>query len=591
MGASPPAILITVEDNGLGIQPTSTDGASFKIGVSSTGTPNTVYNAADPTVIRQTLGNGPLPEESVYHANKSAGKPQYLIPANNNVAATIGSITHSGSGPVITSTGSSPLDTYSGILTIVAGGNQGVGTFQLSLDGGDSEGQTLTIPTSGQYTAPNTGVVMNFPAGTASGVTHVGSGSPVVTIAGTSTTLSNVTITISTGGLSNGTAQFTYAINGGSASTPQAIPNGGGTFLVPGTGMTATFANGTYVLNDTYSWTITGVPYVAGDTYSFTTVAPGYDLTSAGNALVAMIGSAFAGRFVKMVGYPASAAAAAALVALVETDLETAAGGFKFMRGLVDMPLEANASDSQLVTAFSSVAAPRVGACARTAQVFSDIFAGRGRRTSSGALAAPRLARAPISDDLGWTGSPLGTISAVNTNSTLWGTDPNASKKGLFSDETVTPGLDAARFTTIRTYPLVPGTYITKGHLMAAPGSDFSLIQYGIIMDVACEQAYFAAFPFLNAKLPTDPTTGFILDDAASGIEEHINGILFDALVTPGHASNVTTVVGRTNNILSDGTLYVKIRIQPDGCHDRHRSSTSGFVNPVILAAAAWSRP
>lgn len=87
----------------------------------------------------------------------------------------------------------------------------------------------------------------------ASAVTHVGSG-PTVTIAGTPTGLSRVTMAITTGG-ALGTSQFTYAVDGGTASAPQATA---ATFLVPGTGITATFAAGTYVIADTYSWIITG---------------------------------------------------------------------------------------------------------------------------------------------------------------------------------------------------------------------------------------------------------------------------------------------------------------------------------------------
>jgi hypothetical protein len=98
-----------------------------------------------------------------------------------------------------------------------------------------------------------------------SAVTSAGTSPPTVTLAGTPEGAWNLKIIISVGGLSNGTAKFKFSTDGGqNYSAELTVPNGGGAIALTDTaidsligkngttGITATFANGTYNVDNTY---------------------------------------------------------------------------------------------------------------------------------------------------------------------------------------------------------------------------------------------------------------------------------------------------------------------------------------------------
>lgn len=79
------------------------------------------------------------------------------------VRAAIGPVTKVGSGPDITVAGTvkAAADV---ILKIVGAGGRNVGTYQLSLDGGDAWGTVRTIPVDGAIVVSTTGATITFPA-------------------------------------------------------------------------------------------------------------------------------------------------------------------------------------------------------------------------------------------------------------------------------------------------------------------------------------------------------------------------------------------------------------------------------------------
>lgn len=97
-------------------------------------------------------------------------------------------------------------------------------------------------------------------------VTSTGTSPPVVTLAGTPNAGHELRIIISTGGSSNGTAKFKFSTDGGTNYSAEiTIPNGGGAIALTdtaqdslvgvngATGITATFANGTYNVDNVYT--------------------------------------------------------------------------------------------------------------------------------------------------------------------------------------------------------------------------------------------------------------------------------------------------------------------------------------------------
>ena len=81
---------------------------------------------------------------------------------STTVRAPIGPITLVGTGPVITAAGTvkAAADV---LLRIIAAGGRNTGTYQMSLDGGDSWGGLKTIPVDGLIAVGSTGVTITFP--------------------------------------------------------------------------------------------------------------------------------------------------------------------------------------------------------------------------------------------------------------------------------------------------------------------------------------------------------------------------------------------------------------------------------------------
>jgi hypothetical protein len=157
-------IQLGVTDNALGIVPETIDGISAKIGISSLGAPNTVYSFGDGPTLKSTLGVGPLVEAAA-HLLAISGGPVYCVPATIVTPGAAGAVTHAGTGPAMTVAGAA-LDAYQAVITIVAGGVLGTGTFKYTMDGGDTSSSTIVIPSGGSFTIPDSNLTLSFPAGT-----------------------------------------------------------------------------------------------------------------------------------------------------------------------------------------------------------------------------------------------------------------------------------------------------------------------------------------------------------------------------------------------------------------------------------------
>ncbi len=168
----------------------------------------------------------------------------------------------------------------------------------------------------------------------------------------------------------------------------------------------------------------------------------------------------------------------------------------------------------------------------------------------------------------------------------------SSNVSAIYRDESVTPGLDDARFSTLRTWVRRPGIFVGNAKLFSAPGSDFKYFQHGRLMDEACNTAYYglvnqASDNFLVDPTPaTDPVTGVkyfrIAEEAARSIEAEILELLTDALVRPGHVSAVFFTISRTDAILTTETLTSTTGILPFG-YAKFLTNTLSFVNPARL--------
>lgn len=159
-----PSAPIAIRDGGLGLIGSS-DGASFKIGVSTLGTAGSFYSYAGTDVqkVFDDLGEGPLPHAVAKHLLRSGGKPVIAYKQAPSTAGSSGSITHVGAGPIVSVSSGTPSDQYDMQVVIVAGGAIGTSTFKYTMDGGDTFSEIFA--TAATYALP-TGVTIGFAAGT-----------------------------------------------------------------------------------------------------------------------------------------------------------------------------------------------------------------------------------------------------------------------------------------------------------------------------------------------------------------------------------------------------------------------------------------
>lgn len=158
-----PGQTITVEDPGLGLTVPAQNIPLF-MGACSSGTADTVVSFSKPSEVGAVLGEGPL-VEYVTRALLVSGGPVLAMRLAATVVGLPGTVATTGGGPTITIAGAA-FDSYQGVLTIVAGGILGAGTFTYSLDGGTTTSPALLIPAGGSFPIPGTNTTLTFPAGT-----------------------------------------------------------------------------------------------------------------------------------------------------------------------------------------------------------------------------------------------------------------------------------------------------------------------------------------------------------------------------------------------------------------------------------------
>jgi hypothetical protein len=364
-----------------------------------------------------------------------------------------------------------------------------------------------------------------------------------------------------------GTATLAFSLDGGITFGQPVVT--ASTYTVPGTGITVAI-------------TVT-VGFVAGDSYAFTAHGPTFDHTELVAAFAALINDTRRWKAVHVVGLPAGGsdstrasegwAQAQALDAQLTACVATSryAAGFLDGADAADTALEAPYTQSLFQTGvgggFCLLTSPLTGATKRRPAMW-PVFA--------------RLAAAPISEDLGRVKSgPLANVGRLKSR----GGDPIAWS---YHDETfATTKLDSAGFITLRTIPGRPGVYCTQGTMMVAPTSDFVLSQSRLVMNQAATIGHDAMVDELNDGLLVSPTTGFIDEKTAQGLEETVTAELENGLVNAPNsfASSVEFVIVRGTNILQTKLLPYRVRVVPLA-YAKQISGDYGFSNPAISAVA-----
>lgn len=461
-------VTVTVADGNLGLLPEATDKIVCLLGTSTLGATNTLQVINSSEAVSTGLGYGPL-AEAVRILIEESGGPCYAVP----LASTAGSntsVTQSGAGPAVTLTGT-PVDNYSAIVQITAAGVIGTSKFKYTLDAG-----------------------------------------------------------------------ATYSDEIFTAST----------YLIPNTGVTLNFAAGTYVLNETYS---------------FTSTAPSFDTTQLNAGLDAAFNDNREFGLVYVVGEAADGTGSATIAAALGSKLGSGASTkYRFTRGVIEAPR--SASDSSLITAFASFQNTRVSVIAGGGKVISALT-GRQHVVHVGRVLVAKVAAKAIGKDPSQVLAEPGTGSLPSRLLTLT------------RDEYKNPGLDSQRFVTTRTYVGLPGFYVTNWPLMSSVSSDFKYLQHGQVTDASCKLARNALLPWLSRDLPIKGDgTGQLTEPTYQAIDADADSAVRAGVVQPGHVTDIEVKGVRTDNVLSTETIRVKLSILPK-TYAKRIELTVGFTRQI----------
>lgn len=404
-------------------------------------------------------------------------------------------------------------------------------------------------------------------AGALSAVVESGASGPDVTVSGTPLEFYDAKIEIVLGG-ALGTATFKYTLDGGQTYSSTLVTPVGLTYVIPNTGITATFTAGTQVAGTIHSFTGTPAMWNSTDLSAGFTV-----LTTDFTSWDFFVGA----------GRHATAAAAATIGAALQSSLEGLTTSQRWTRGMIDTGNEAQAA---VITAYGATVSPRV------------LYAYRGlRRTTPKSFP-------------GWGTPMLGAVdgmamlAARSLISTHLGryVSHNLSSFGATAidyDEEKSAALDAHKIATLRTIPGVPGIWNKKPWLKGADGSDFLRWQFGRVMDQACKTTYLSLLPFLNVGLRTQTRvvggvtyTGTLDDREITRIEDKVNEQLSAVLRQPanaegtaGHVTDIRYFIDKTWNASSNQSIKGEVAVVRLAYAEKFRTQL-GFAAQIAPAAA-----
>lgn len=402
-------------------------------------------------------------------------------------------------------------------------------------------------------------------AGSASAVQFTGTGTSVITATGTPYDELYVEFLVLNGG-TIGQAGITFAISldGGRTYGPALNLGTAASYAIPNTGLTLNFSgSGSLTLS-------------TGDFAKLKTTPPKWNDAGVQACLTAFQGSQFAVQGVGLIFLVGDMAGADA--STFEGYLDTLAVGHVYNR-MIGNARDANApnawtgasteTESAWVTSisndFSAVSAKRVSVSAghyNMPSAFANPAAGapRYRRPLSWAYAARQVTIPPQRHAGRVKDGSLSQIVIDPTN------DP---KDGfVYHDERTTPGLDGARFATARTRIGLPGFYLVNPNLMSPPGSQFSILPLGNVIDIACDITQQFGQQEINSDVRLNPN-GTIYENDARAIESLINAQLQAQMVAKFMVSSASVTVDRTHIIDplkgGDNKLPVTVAVGPRG--------------------------
>lgn len=587
---SVPAVNITELDGALGVLPPTSGRLLAVVGPAAAGPIDTPASFAKVADIISNFTRGPAPDAAAHEVERF-GRPIVLVRTGASTLGSyldeveaedgeIGAITKTGTGSsVFTDNSSDPLVEADVVVLFVVGGTRGVTgiVYQISLDNGASYGPPQALSTAVFFDVAATGASIAIGAGTivAGDFISFHLTAPIEASAGEVTWNDEGSVSVPTidetthpdddyevyiefvHGGTRGTTGITYkwSLDDGRTMSAETALGTATSIIVPESGG---------VKVDLSAGTIE-----AGANLSFPTVAPRWNLTELGTALDALKVTQIAWEEVHIVG-PIDADA----FDLIDTKLSGMAtvGKNRWAFGNTRTPVgdESEATYlSSLSSVFSSKASTYLALGAGAQEMTSSISGRKFKRPISFVAAA---LEASVTEEVNVGDRKIGRLSCSIR-------DGNGNPK--HHDEAANPGLDDARFYTLRTHEGRAGVYVNLPRLFSPQGSDFELVPHRRVMNITRDALDFYFGDRLNETILVDRRTGFILESEALEIEAGASAILEAVLRAKPKASGYQVTLSRTDVILTTKTLTVQARVIPVG-YPRFINLTVGYLNPAL---------
>lgn len=382
-------------------------------------------------------------------------------------------------------------------------------------------------------------------AGSAGSVTAVGTSTAVMTVS-TATSVDDFRVKIkvvrAAALLADVTAAVKVSLDGGITYGEEIAVPLSGVLSLTNTGLAVTWADGTFVINDTFA---------------FTATAPIWDTTALGAALDALEATTYDHEFIHVAEHVTGATVGTLNTSI--SDLEAANTFRWWLAGTRDQSSGESVSTWQGVLlgtspGFSAFASRHGAICAAFAE-HDDATWGCSMRRNVSWIIGPRLGLVrEVSGGAGLAEHPgrvrSGALSGIDDGD-------------LVHDFRTLTALDTGRFMGAQSLPGRGGYYATAV-TRATAGSDFTSIMHVRLVKEAARLSVSVMQEFINDNVRT--ITGGLIDPRdADAADAYVGDRLRLDLVESGLASAVTVQVDRTNNVVATSQLNFKVRVRPLG--------------------------
>lgn len=341
--------------------------------------------------------------------------------------------------------------------------------------------------------------------------------------------------------------RFKISLDAGRTYGPEISLGTATTYAITGTGLTLNFAAGTMV---------------TGDSFTFGCTEPLTSVASVQACLVALEASPYAisGWGSMRVCGPRSGADASSIQGYLDTMVTTKT----WPRAIIEVRDNAlptaygGAGETDAVWSaavaldYSAVSAKRICAVAgnyNMNSMFPVAAAGtpRMRRNGAFALACRQVAIQPQTHAGRVSDGAIAQIIVDPTNDPLDGFN-------YHDDFNAGQALETARFCSFRKRKGKPGFFVAQPKLMSPPGSVFTMLPLGNVMDIGCSLVYQTGSENINSDVRLN-TNGTIDEIAAQTIEKVVRGVLRDQMFAKNMISGFSYTIDRTNNVRATSTV------------------------------------